>query len=230
MSIIETRTKSSQNWSTLPGNFDVLHTSSIYPSDNDYGIPLMFKQEFVPSDLIMYGSDIRRPKKANADKTVHFFLDDYKFEPLWNQPNKTLGIIQTMGTALSPDFSLFTDYPIAIQIWNTYRNRWLARFWQDNGVQVIPTVVWSDEKSFDFCFKGIQKNSPVAVGTVGLRHPEAKKNFCVGFEEMCKQIEPSKLIVYGEIEPLRFEDYFAIKDVHRYETYWKKKRHLVGDK
>jgi hypothetical protein len=220
--ILDTRTRSSQNWLSLPGNFDVLHTSVIYESTNDYGIPDLIPQDFIPSDLVMYGSEVRNPKKSTLGKTVHFFLDDYKFEVLWNRPLKTLSPIKNIGYALSPDYSLFTDYPIAIQIWNTYRNRYIARYWQEKDIKVIPTIVWSDSKSFDFAFKGVQKKSPVAIGTIGLRSKEAQKNFIEGFEEMIKQIEPSRLIVYGEIEPVKFEDY--VSQVHRYASYWKQRR------
>ena len=196
--------------------------STLYPSDNKYGIPLLLRDDFTPNDLIMYGTEVVNSKKEIEGKTIHFFLDDYKFEPLWNKPLKTLPRIRNVGYALSPDFSLFTDYPLIVQMWNVYRSRYLARFWQDNGIRVIPSMSWSNEESYDFCFKGVEKNSPVAISTVGLRGKEPKEIFCKGFEEMCRQLEPSKLIVYGETEPLDFKSY--IKEVHHYNTYWKNRR------
>lgn len=216
-------TRSDQNWSHNYGNADVLNLDEgTYEITNDYGIPDILPDDFVPEDLIMYGTEVRRSYAQTKGKTVHFFLDDYKFEPLWNRPFKTLQPIKNIGYALSPDFSLYLDYPRALQIYNTYRNRWLGRYWQENGVKVIPTIAWSDKTSFDFCFEGVAKYSPVAIGTVGISNREAKKNFCIGFEKMCEVLEPSKLIVYGETEPLDFESY--VSEVYKFESYWKKRR------
>lgn len=86
-----------------------------------------------------------------------------------------------------------------MQIWNVYRNRLLGQFWQSEGLNVIPTISWSDESSFDFCFDGIAKNSVVAISTVGsFKNEESKKMFYNGFKEMVKRLEPNKILVYGE--------------------------------
>ncbi|MBQ3421338.1 MAG: DUF4417 domain-containing protein, partial [Romboutsia sp.] len=80
-------TRTSKYWSEVPGNADPLNLmKAVFESDNNYGIPTIIGQDFVPTDLVMYGQEIRRPKKDTWDKTIHFFLDDYKFEPLWNRP------------------------------------------------------------------------------------------------------------------------------------------------
>ena len=66
---------------------------------------------------------------------------------------------------LTPDFSLFTDMPLALQIESVFKNRWCGAFWQRQGMTVIPTVAWGDERTFDFCFDGIEQGSIVAVCT-----------------------------------------------------------------
>lgn len=220
------RTRSSQNWNSIPGNFDCCNVSQLFWGDNDYGIPLLKKDIFVPKKLAPYGAEVRRYQKSAEGATIHFFLDDYKFEVLWNRPNKTLSVIQNYGYALSPDFSLFLDYPVAVQLWNTYRNRWLGRFWQENGIKVIPTAVWGEKESYSFAFCGIPKNSYVAIGTVGIKGRYAKKVFAEGFEELCKQVEPSGLILYGESEPVKFDDYAP---TYRYDTYWKTRRKELSE-
>lgn len=52
-----------------------------------------------------------------------------------------------------------------------------------------------------------------------------RKMFVKGFEEMLRQIEPSKLYVYGEYMPLDFSKYFD--DVFYYESFWKKQRDKI---
>ena len=217
-------TRSFVNWESKPGNIDSLNVEHLFNTeDTKYGIPMMLEENTIPTDLIMYGTDVRRSYAKTKGKTVHFFLDDYKFEPLWNKPMKTLQPIINIGSALSPDFSLYRDYPKALQIYNTYRNRWLGRFWQHHGVNVIPTVGWSDKSSFDFCFEGVPKHNPVAVGTVGVNNKEAKYIFEQGYEKMCEVLEPSSIIVYGETEPVDFHKYFG-DNVYKFESYWAKRR------
>lgn len=223
LEVMKLSTRSAFNWESKPGNIDSLNTEYTFESNNDYGIPLLLPNKNIPKDLIMYGTEVRRSYAQTRGKTVHFFLDDYKFEPLWNKPFKTLQPIINIGSALTPDFSLYTDYPLALQIYNVYRNRWLGRYWQEHDVDVIPTVAWGDERSFDFCFSGIEKNVPVAIGTVGINNKEARKNFIKGFEKMIEVLEPSDLIIYGETEPVNFSEYFG-DNVYKFESYWAKRR------
>lgn len=214
--------RSCHNWETLPGNSDVLNLmKGMYESDNDYGIPTLLKQEFVPVDLVGYNETLR-PKKDDWEKTIHFFLDDYKFETVWGRPEHVLSRVKKIGRTLTPDFSLYMDYPLALQIYNVYRSRWCGRYWQEQGIEVIPTVSWSGEESFDFCFLGIPKHSTVAISTVGVRGKEVKENFIRGFEEMIRQLEPKTLLVYGEGMPIDFNEY--VEEVHMYNTFWGKKR------
>lgn len=215
--------RSCHNWKELPGGSDVLNLmKGMYYSDNEYGIPVISSLETsIPKDLVGYNETLR-PKKDDWEKTIHFFLDDYKFETVWSRPEHTLSRIQKIGRALTPDFSLYMDYPLALQIYNVYRNRWLGCYWQENGVEVIPTVSWSGKESYDFCFKGIEKHSTVAISTVGVRGKEVLKNFTEGFEEMIHQLEPEHLIVYGESMPIDFSEY--VDNVHKYESFWAKRR------
>lgn len=210
------------DWTTTPGSYDKLHIGDLFPSSNAYGIPDLLYQDFVPLDLIPYGTEVRRGYAQTKGKTVHFFLDDYRFESLWDKPIKTLNPIIKQGQALSPDFSLYVDYPIALQIFNVYRNRWLARYWQEQGVQVIPTVTWSDYKSYDFAFLGIPKHSPVAISTVGIaRNKNDKLTFLKGLSRMIEVLEPKRIILYGND---KLEGVVFPCPVHYYDTFWTAKK------
>ena len=97
---------------------------------------------------------------------------------------------------------MYTEMPYAVQIYNTFRNRWCGAYLASKGIKVIPTVAWSDRGSFDFCFKGIPKGSIVAVSTymfhASKHHADQKKLFIEGYNRMLKEIEPSKIICYSE--------------------------------
>lgn len=135
--------------------------------------------------------------KVDASEGVSFFLDDYQFERVWNKPEVYTQMLKKYKCVLSPDFSLFNDFPKAIQIFNHYRKHWVARYWQDNGIKVIPTIAWSDEDSFEWCFDGEPKNSVVAVSSLGVwKNPETKKAFLLGYEKMIEVLNPSKILIF----------------------------------
>jgi hypothetical protein len=58
---------------------------------------------------------------------VHFFLDDARFEGVWHRPHAALPGLARFGAALTPDFSLYAGWPLALQLWNTYRNALVIR-------------------------------------------------------------------------------------------------------
>lgn len=148
-------------------------------------------------------------KARDENRAVHMFVDDYKIERLWNQPERYIEKLSTAECVFTPDYSLYLDMPIAMQIWNTYRNRLVGQILQDNGVTVLPTIGWSYPESFDFCFDGIEEGSICVISTIGVkRDEEALKIWHDGVDEMIKRIKPSAIWVYGgEIE----HDYKGIK-------------------
>ena len=201
---------------------DLLNVQNVekgfFTSSNTYGIPDILKDEFPVKELIPYRVD------SNRNGTAHFFLDDYRFERCWKNPDSQLKELKKYDGVLSPDFSLYTTYPRAFQIWQTYRNRWCARYWQENGIKVIPTIGWSDESSYDFAFLGVPKHSTVAIGTVGVMNDEnAKRLFMKGFEEMLKQLAPSRILIYGNTLA-ELEDYKNIQWFDAYMNKFKKGR------
>ena len=127
---------------------------------------------------------------------------DYNFENIWNKPEKFVELLSKYKGVLSPDFSMYTEMPHAVQIYNTFRNRWCGAYLASKRIKVIPTVAWSDKASFDFCFKGIPKGSIVAVSTYmfheSKHHADQKDLFMEGYNRMLKEIEPSKIICYSE--------------------------------
>ena len=175
---------------------DMLNVQNVekgfFSSSNPYGIPDLKPDEFPIKELIPYRVD------KNRNGTAHFFLDDYRFERCWKNADSQLAVLKRYDGVLSPDFSMYTNYPEAFQIWQVYRNRWCARYWQENGIKVIPTVSWSDESSYKYAFLGIPKHSVVAIGTVGvLNDKNAITLFIQGFKEMLKQLEPKEILIYG---------------------------------
>ena len=131
---------------------------------------------------------------------VHFFIDDYLFDRCWNDPARYAKLLSEFRVVLSPDFSLFTDYPVAVQLYNHWRKHQLAAYWQSFGITVIPSICWSDEESFNWCFDGEPVGGVVAVSSVGTqKSQETRRLFLLGYNEMFDRLKPAKIIFFGDV-------------------------------
>ncbi|MGZ3714341.1 MAG: DUF4417 domain-containing protein, partial [Ktedonobacterales bacterium] len=128
---------------------------------------------------------------------IHFFIDDYRFEIVWNRPMDTLASVRISEYTLSPMFSVYHDWPMALQLWNTYRNRWTQCFWQESGVHVIPTLAWGKPDTYDFCFAGVPRGGVVAASMTGVLDSESIKIYEHGYREMVERINPAHVVFYG---------------------------------
>ena len=172
-------------------------------------MPVIKNNGYIPKDLIGFNY-----AKTNEEKNVgiHFYIDDYQFERLWNDPEKYVEVLVDYDCILSPDFSLYMDMPMPMKIWNIYRSRFIGAYYQSKGLRVIPTISWAEKETFEFCFKGIPKGSIVSISTIGVkRDEEALQIWKDGVREMIKQIEPSAILIYGG--ELEF-DYGDIKTIY----------------
>jgi hypothetical protein len=164
-----------------------------------YDIPLIYPENHYPQGEFI-PMNYANTAKDQSGKIIHCFVDDYQFTRYWNQPDKYLPILKRFEAVCSPDFSTYTDMPLAMQIYNHYRKHWLAAYWQLFGMTVYPTISWSNEKSYDWCFDGEPVGGIVAVSSVGTQqNKESKKLFLRGYEEMMKRLEPSWIIFYGQV-------------------------------
>lgn len=140
----------------------------IFPGVGKYGIPAIKpetdiridKLEWIPVNYALTAKD-------KATKGVHFYKDDYQFERFWNNPDKYIPLLQQFGAVCSPDFSLYIDMPLAVQIFMHYKKHWLAAYWQMHGIHVIPTLCWCGEQSYDWCFDGEPRNAIVSISSHG---------------------------------------------------------------
>ncbi len=157
-------------------------------------MPVLDRCDFVPTALLPFNFAKTAVDKA---QTLHFFVDDYQFERLWASPAKYLDLILSFEAVLTPDFSLYMDMPLPMQQWNEYRRRALGNFWQRAGATVIPTLSWTDERSYGFCFDGLPRYSTVAVSTVGARDAEGSAIWRAGMVEAMRRLKPVRVLLYG---------------------------------
>lgn len=118
----------------------------------------------------------------------------------WNDPDRYIPMLQQFQYVFTPDFSLYTDFPKAVQIFNHYRKHWIGAYMQMYGVKVIPTIAWSTEDSYSWCFDGEPTGGTVAVSSVGcMQNKKSRELFLAGYKEMVKKLHPTKIIFYGQI-------------------------------
>lgn len=172
---------------------------------NDFWqMPIIENDDFIPSDLIGFNY---AKSSDNKNCGIHFYVDDYQFERIWNYPEKYIEVLREYECILSPDFSLYLDMPMPMKIWNIYRSRLVGQYFQSNGIKVIPTISWAEKETFSFCFKGIPKGSIVSISTIGVKQDQnALQIWRDGVDEMIKQIEPKAILIYGGKLEYDFKD------------------------
>lgn len=177
-----------------------------------YNMPILEGVDHIPKDFQGFNYVLNKPDYGSC---VHFFLDDYQFERIWQRPDFYIEKLLEFDSALTPDFSLYLDMPMAMQVWNIYRSRLIGQIMQDYGMTVIPTVSWSTEESFAFCFDGLPKNATLAISTIGVKqNKEQLKIWEEGVTEMINRLNPKRIVVYGgkvdydykDIEVVYFEN------------------------
>ena len=130
---------------------------------------------------------------------IDSFNDDYVLARLWNDPLKYVSKFSELFAVASPDFSVYPEMNRIMILNNIFKSRWIGAFWQSFGVNVIPTITWALEDTYDICFSGVEKNGIVIISTLGVA-----KNYDIfikGFNEMKKRLNPQLIIVIGKLYP-----------------------------
>ena len=167
-----------------------------YDGAGPYDIPELMPVNTLPDIREWIGFNYVLSDKDPAGKAVHFFVDDYQFERIWNNPDAYIEKLREYVCVATPDFSPYGDMPMAAQIWNHYRKHWIGRYFQDRGLTVIPTIRAStDERSLKWYLDGEPKGGIVLISSMwnNRYHDEFLKEF----KTMQKGLAPSKIFVYG---------------------------------
>lgn len=193
----------------------------IFEGVGEYGIPQIETVTEMPDIKrwieFAYCKRFRADRYDRSEVGVHCFEPDYKFDRLWQKPDKYAEMIQQFGCMIGPDFSMYTDFPKALSIYNHYRKHWLTAYYQMMyNICVIPVIGWIDKNSYDWCFDGEPAGSIVAVSNVGLgNRKDAKEIFRNGYNEMLTRLQPKKVLFLTR----NFEDYPGPIEYIRWELH-----------
>jgi len=134
--------------------------------------------------------------------------NDMELDKLWaDTPAVTKRFLNKRFYAImTPEFSVSVNFPKAERIWQTFRNRWLGRYWQEAGIKVIPTVSHVGEDwDLNYIYAGIPEGCPcVSTQVQANQEGDRKDDFAFimqiyrrSYQEILDRIKPKQLIVYG---------------------------------
>jgi hypothetical protein len=197
-------------------------------------------EEFEEDHAFLYVYGSCAIEKIKSEKmVVSFWTYDSKFNAVWNDPTKfTARLLNLKIPAIVlPDFSTFTGGYLADTIWQVFKSRWLGRYWQSVGLDVIPNLPWCMAESDDL-FKlglaGVPIGCPtlaVQVQSKGDGDPVNIFNLWkVTIQKAIKAIKPKQLLLYhGPNLPDHYEDAFDC-EVIKCITWMSERRKIMRDK
>ena len=96
--------------------------------------------------LYNWGIDSTSGMRDRSKVVVSFYTDDSYFDNWWWYTHRYAAKLVNSGIKyiVTPDYSMESALPRAFAIWQLYRNRYLARYFQEIGMKIVPNVSWKD--------------------------------------------------------------------------------------
>ena len=163
-------------------------------TEGKYNMPMLKPVDYVPKRMMGFNY---ANTSSDFEATLHFYIDDYQFERLWNRPLEYLPLMAKFDACLTPNYSIYLDYPEAAKIWNTWRGRLLGQVMQDYGITTIPIVYWSDERSYEWAFDGLPENSTLSMNDFHRGENEARILWDNGVKELIRRKSPKRILLFG---------------------------------
>ena len=90
------------------------------------------------------------------------------------------------------------DMPDPMRRRNRYRSMALGRYWQEQGLTVVPVLSWAQLSTYEFTFDGIPRPATVATSTVGVKNDKAALAIWMdGMQAAMNALEPARVLLYG---------------------------------
>lgn len=202
-----------------------LAEDTIFTSDNVWGLPTWITDKLATPDMVPDKTYSRVPESV-SDKSYYcfsarpfplrdelqtsggvlgFFCEDYRFDGCYsNAAEFTSWILEEdWSCVLAPDFSTYADWPFSMQLWNLYRSRWAARYWQSLDVYVMPilqSVIFDDgRETIDVALETMPHPCPVfAVQCRTLKQQGGDfKSFGRWLASCIKELKAERVVIYG---------------------------------
>lgn len=140
--------------------------------------------------------------------------EDHYLEPLWWEKKRYAIKLLNRGlhACISPEFSVGAGWSTAERIYNVYRNRLLACYWQSVGLPIIPSVSHlEDAADEEFLFLGVPKGLPCISVQVQANSGDTDADevddeifYSRSLSRIVALLKPQSLLVYGSPNRERF--------------------------
>jgi hypothetical protein len=113
----------------------MLYEEVVFPSSNEFGIPDLLPHKiakFVPLPFTRWNAGKRSHRLRGV---AHYYTDDARFTGLLKNPDA----VKETGFScfVEPNFSTNDTQPLTLVLQEIYKKRWLARYWQGLGYNII---------------------------------------------------------------------------------------------
>lgn len=177
----------------------------------------MFPSYTVPNRLIVFSKAIHT---YDYDQWVHFYEDDVSFERIWRKPRRYLQILKRFTGVILPDFSLYRDMPLSMQIWNIYRSRAIGHWLQREGIDIVVNIRYGDERTYQISCDGVPKNCVISLGTHGAMKNRVDRHYMLqGLDAVVERLHPSDIVIYGTAPDKYFRKYLESDiRIHQFDS------------
>jgi ParB-like chromosome segregation protein Spo0J len=155
--------------------------------------------------LYNFGIDSTSGMKDPSKMIVSFYAYDQYFENWWWYPDKYVTKVLNTGVKyiVMPDFSMHTpgEESRVMSLWSLYRNRWLARYFQEAGLKLIPNITWSTADE-DFLKKYILPTLPKSIPLLAMQvqtieeKSDLHKDYVQQLQYILDTVKPEGLLLY----------------------------------
>lgn len=166
--------------------------------------------------LYNFGIDSTSGMRDPSKMILSFYAFDQYFENWWYYPAKYVTKLLNTGIkyALMPDFSMHTpgEESRVMSLWSLYRNRWLARYFQEAGIKIVPNITWAT-KDEEFLKRHILSTLPKRIPLLAIQIQTVDEK-ADGHDEYVKQLQyildtlkpDALLLYYGKAGKRIFDD------------------------
>lgn len=178
--------------------------NSFYHSDidkflekvGDCDMPIVKANTIIPQYSITIPFD--KAKNSDNDSLVIFYTHDSRFAPALNHPWDYIELLKKFEGVIGPDLSQYNDMSYALRLHNSYWNKAITAYWQNNGVNMYPNVTWNLPNSYEYSVAGLPQNSVIAINSIGALNSNFSESLWLnGYHYMVDTLQPIWILRYG---------------------------------
>ena len=204
----------------------IINNSALFDADNEWGIPnlqpdqLLADPKIIPKQIWnrrngsddrrgMYYCESSRPYNFSQESSggiLGFYTEDFRFEKVYKTADIYSEVLmqENWDAVITPDFSVYWDWPLALKIFNIYRSRWCGRLWQEltEPQMIIPTIQDTGSERWNELLVVDTLPNPTPIVAMQMRKAEnRKKKDFTPYLDLASMLQSKKatehVILYG---------------------------------